>query len=271
MTEITSLGDRMKNYEQEYNTELPKNHYYIVRLDGVSFSKFTSSFHKPFDRTFILAMVATMNDLMNKFHPKTGYCHSDEITLIFDKCNEENQNHMYNGRVTKLCSVIAGYCSVRFNYNLSILIKNDEYPTTFVNKIKRFEQCFDARILSFEELGEVTNHMIWRSIHDCERNAVQTYAHHTFGHKAIHKKDTVEMKQMLMEKDTNWDTIPMYIKHGVYCKKVLVEKETDQGSCTRGVLVNKCFKICYNETNNQMLINKYWPDDCQLENFVIEL
>lgn len=264
---MSALGDRMKNYESEYKILIPRDHYYIIRLDGVSFSKFTSSFHKPFDRLFILSMVATTHDLMNKFHPRTGYCHSDEITLIFDKC-DENQNHIYDGKVQKLCSIVAGYCSVRFNYNLNLLLTND-YSVTFINKIKRYEQCFDARILSFPELGEITNHMIWRSVHDCERNAIQTYARYEFGHKAIMKKNSNEMKQMLLEKGIDWNDVPLYLKHGIYCKKVLIEKETEHGNCMRGVLINKCFNISYSEEINQLLINKYWTNDVETQEFVI--
>lgn len=271
-TTTMSLGDRMKMYERQLCTVVPKDNYFLVRLDGVSFSKFTKRFHKPFDNIFVMAMTITMQDLMNKFHPRTGYCHSDEITLIFDKCVDE-QTYMYSGKIQKITSVIAGYCSVRFNYNLNILMHDETtYDVNFINLIKRYEQCFDARVMSFTELGEVTNHQIWRSVHDCERNAISTYAHNTFGHKAIMNKTCEQMKEMLLERDIDWSTIPLYLKHGIYCKKVLYNKELENGElCQRSKLVNKCFKIKYSDEMNDFLVGKYFTEVPDVEMFDLDI
>jgi len=82
-------------------------------------------------------MVLTMNDMLKHFSVSTGYTHSDEITLIFKPAedsqpqgnNSENENenkednskrvenkvHMFNGRSTKILTLMASYCSIRFN------------------------------------------------------------------------------------------------------------------------------------------------------------
>jgi len=58
-------------------------------------------------------MVLTMNDLIIEFSAQTGYCHSDEITLIFYKLINKNENdiknkvHIFNGRSDKLISLIS--------------------------------------------------------------------------------------------------------------------------------------------------------------------
>ena len=57
-------------------------------------------------------MVNTTYDLLKEFKCNTGYTHSDEITLIFDK-----GDHIRNGNVTEIITLISGYCSVRFNYH----------------------------------------------------------------------------------------------------------------------------------------------------------
>lgn len=268
LNEVTmTLSDRMKMYERENNMMIPKDHYYIVRLDGVSFSKFTKRFHKPFDEIFVNAMKCTMCDLVDKYKARTGYCHSDEITLIFDKC-EDLQTHIYNGKIQKITSIMAGYCSVRFNWNLNVLIRgNDTYDAEFINLIQRYEQCFDARIISFAELGEVTNHLIWRSVHDCERNAINTYAHNIFGHKNIERKNCDVMKEMLLTADVDWTNVPLHIKHGLYCKKVMHEKVVEGITCQRSKLEIKCFKIAYSDEMNKLLINKYWMDVPDIEMF----
>jgi tRNA(His) 5'-end guanylyltransferase len=243
---METLGERMKQYEYKYNHYVADDQYLLIRLDGVSFSNLTSKLIKPFDMRFIQTMVETMESLMKRFNPMTGYCHSDEITLIFDKCNE-NQHHLYNGRVQKLTSVISSFCAVKFNYYLNKYTGIDDY-----------EQCFDARILSFNNIGEITNHQIWRSILDCERNAISSYAHKYFTTKEVHGKNSKQLKEMLLTVNINWDDIPIYIKHGIYCKKALVTKETSHGICQRNILINKCFKINYCNEINELLVNKHW-------------
>lgn len=107
------LGDRIKIYEKENEKNILPYHNFILRLDGKNFSKFTNGLKKPFDKNFTDAMVLTMNDLVNKLKPKTGYTHSDEITLIFSKVctkeeyeNEENKSvHIYNGRYDKTVEI----------------------------------------------------------------------------------------------------------------------------------------------------------------------
>ena len=122
------LGERMKLYENESLSisKIPPYKPFIIRLDGRSFSNFTSGLRKPFDCNFTKAMVLTTMDLITEFYAVCGYTHSDEITIIFkESCTkeefdkEENKSgHIFDGRSVKLLTVMSGYCSVRFNYHL---------------------------------------------------------------------------------------------------------------------------------------------------------
>ena len=69
----------MKSYEK--CSTLDRNQPFILRLDGKNFSKLTRGLKKPFDTSFLDAMIFT---LMEEFRPSTGYCHSDEISLVFN-------------------------------------------------------------------------------------------------------------------------------------------------------------------------------------------
>lgn len=273
-----NLGDRMKHYESVIDSKLSikPTESFIVRLDGRSFSKFTRKFVKPFDVVFVKAMGFTMRDLVSKFDAQTGYTHSDEITLIFDaKCDEAcalelaqsgipTPSHLFNGRIQKILSLTSSYCSVRFNHHLNKLMElvKSNYPVEFVNLIESCEQMFDGRIMVFESTNkhEILNHQIWRSIHDCERNAISTYAYTYFGSRKIVSKSCLEMIQMLKEeKGLNWDTdVPMFVKHGIYCKKNLVPKEINGHKCLRTEYVFKQFKINFSLQNLNMLLSKYW-------------
>lgn len=189
ITTIT-LGERMKNYENE-STKIQyilPNSSYIIRLDGNNFSKFTRPLKKPFDIIFIKVMNLTVTDLLEKFHARTGYSHSDEITLVFNKCENDVSTHLYNGRTSKILSLVASHCSVRFNYHMNENIEKfkNEYSVDFIKKIKNSYQIFDARIIVIES-NEIVNHQIWRN-RDCYRNAVSTYADKQFSNKETFKK-----------------------------------------------------------------------------------
>ncbi|AYV82092.1 MAG: tRNAHis guanylyltransferase [Homavirus sp.] len=231
------IGDRMKLYEKVYEAKIPPYQAFIIRLDGKNFSKFTNGFKKPFDSLFTSAMIQTANDLTTKFNPTTGYTHSDEITLIFPPaCTKEEydtkQNkstHLFDGRVCKLCSVLAGYCTARFNWYITYYVDSNKryYTQQFLNKIASCETCFDARIVDipYTKEYEIVNHMIWRSVQDCYRNCVQTYAYYHLGKKTTFKKHCGEMVEIMKENGFDFESsVPHYLKHGVYCKKELYEK-----------------------------------------------
>ena len=142
-----------------------------------------------------------------------------------------------------------------------ILEQKEKYSEQFVQSIRQHEQMFDARMLKFspDKIHEILNHQIWRSVHDCSRNAVQTYAHTYFGSKKIMNKNTQEMIEMLKEnKGIDWNLdIPLFIKYGIYCKKILIEKDIGENKAIRTDYVFKQFKINFSNENLNMLISKY--------------
>jgi len=289
---IESLGDRMKKYENNVDSQIiiKPTESFLIRLDGRSFSKFTKRFKKPFDVIFIKVMGLTTIDLIEEFEAQTGYTHSDEITLIFNsKCTELQEfeylesktkltklpNHMFNGRIQKILTLISSYCSVRFNYHLAQLIESSksEYDSKFINLIKSQKQMFDGRILIFSESTkhEILNHQIWRSVYDCEINAISTYAYTYFGHKKIMGKNSKELIKMLQdEKNINWvQDIPLFIKHGIYCKKNIIDKEINGNKVQRHTYILKELKINFSQENLNMLVNKYWNTKTE-EEIIIE-
>ncbi len=277
---MTYIGSRMKALEDEYDQRVPPYSSFIVRLDGKNFSKLTKGLKQPFDEQFVRAMVRTMNDLVKNFNASTGYCHSDEISMVFPAvCTkeefEDNNNekkHYYDGRVLKICTVMSGYCSVRFNYHLRELIGLNEkdYSKSFVGKIQESGYGFDARALRIEDPGDIVNHMIWRSVFDCYRNAVSSYARHWLGHKKTMNKNRNDMIKMMAEDGLDWNTdVPLHLKHGVYGKKELyfktVEIDGEQVDAVRQRVKNRAFKIEYSDDNIKNMLAKYWTDTVGIE------
>ena len=276
-TKYAGLGDRMKSYE--IDERVPPYKPYVCRLDGKNFSKFTKGLKKPFDPMFTRAMVRTMNDIVVKFNAATGFCCSDEITLIFSRCctkdefdAEEDKNkytHFYGGRKTKINTILASFCSVRFNSNMYTELlssdSQDDYSESFVGKVATMGAIFDSRLLEFplDKDVEVINHLIWRSVYDCHRNTVSTYGRQYL--KDTHKKDCKQMIQEMEEKGVSWNTVPMMFRYGIYAKKSLVKLSSEvNGSVVeyqRTKLKNYCFKVDSNEKMLEFALSKYMVSD----------
>ena len=236
------LGERIKSYEKESLelTHVQGFKHYIVRLDGNNFSKFTKGLAKPHDAIFSQVMILVTMDLVEKYNAVTGYTHSDEITLIFrqmcthEEYQKEKKEHLHNGKASKIISLMASYCSVRFNYHYNKIINeeivNHMYDGLTIAKIQNMTTVFDARIVVFpleKQDIEVANHMVWRSVIDCYRNAVSTYHDYYVGKKKSFGLHTGEKIKSLLNNGYDFSKVPMYYRHGSYVKKILVEKEIE--------------------------------------------
>ena len=221
------VGNRVKSLEFAVETEVPVDKCFIVRLDGCSFSKFTKGMTRPFDLRFTETMEKTTDDLVRKFHPLTGFCQSDEISLVFPECDiEKKQTHLYNGRVQKLSSILASYASVRFNHHIRLL----EWDPKFTKRLQE-GAFFDARLMIPKDHNEALDCILWRQQFDCYRNAVMAIAQHHFTHKQMYKVNVKKAIEMLLEKGIHVEDYPKNCLHGTMVKRVLVEKDAiDQKS-----------------------------------------
>lgn len=266
------LDTRMKMYESQFESIINPYESYIVRMDGRSFSTFTKGFKKPFDMNFINAMRLTAKDLIKKFNPQTVYFHSDEFTLCFDSlCTKDEYDklpsrysHIFNGRVCKIITTYASYCSVRFNYHINNIMAHCEnisdYSESFIKSVQAFDETFDARVLRFDESQrfEMVNHQIWRSIRDSHRNAVNTYGQTFIGKKQILDKNQNQIIEMLKNVGIDWETVPLFIKYGIYCKGIYVENtnETNNKQFIRKDYVFFQHRILPNDESLNMLCSK---------------
>ncbi len=161
---------------------------------------------------------------------------------------------------------MSGYCSTRFNYHLANIINAKEevgkYKQEYIDKINEFKACFDARVLLIPEddRNEFLNHMIWRSIFDCERNAVSTYARSKFSQKQINSLNKKDMIELLKGEGIDWNKdVPLILKHGLYIKKLLYEIEGKYNTkVLRTKVTCKAFKISFDIFYSGLLFEKYW-------------
>ena len=185
-----SFGDRMKGYERDVPKKLSRNGFAYMRIDGRSFSKFTKKLAaqgllaKPRDLTFEQVFVHSTIDIIEQFNFAIGFHQSDEISLLFRPLDNEKSQYPFDGKVQKLCSVIASAFTTAF-------IKNFHQTYGFIPDVS-----FDARVVDLPTKAEAVNMLVWR-YKDAKRNVIQDYAYNQFSDKQLHKKSTTEKWEMI--------------------------------------------------------------------------
>ena len=209
-TEFEQLGDSCKYLESKFENSISGYPYKYIRLDGRGFSKLTKDMEKPYDMYFSYCMNSLLNSLMKEFDFHIGYVQSDEISLAWLPKDDGSTNDLFNGRVQKLTSVIAGYASAEFNRIFS---------KCFVNLLaEKKVATFDARVVGFDKFTELQDMFKWRYI-DCKKNAVQTAAWVKFGHKETMNKSTHQKREMLKDAGYNFDELPSNYWEGTFMIK----------------------------------------------------
>jgi tRNA(His) 5'-end guanylyltransferase len=234
MNKKDSLGDRMKEfYENRSKTYLIRRTPVIIRLDGKAFHTFTKGFKRPYDEIFHNTMNSTVKYLCENIQGcKLGYTQSDEITLLLTDYDTLTTDAWFGYGVQKMCSVAASMATMAFNKFFSEEYKNYMYNFSFKDRKPTDEEreymetlysklsiaMFDARCFSIPK-EEVANCFIWRQ-QDATRNAIQMLGQCNFSHKELHGKSCNDIQDMLMlEKEINFNDMPIEFKRGVCCIK----------------------------------------------------
>lgn len=223
-----SLGNRMKEYEKTNERFLTPTVPFIIRLDGVAFHTFTKKLVRPMDDILATSMQQTMISLCEDIpYCKYGYTQSDEITLVCVIDDVKNSDGFYGNRINKIMTVTAAkatkYFNMHFFNNVDIYkssrdaFKNVTDLSIYSNKL--FKAEFDSRVFNIPE-HDIINNLIWRQ-QDAVRNSINALGHAHLTQTQMHKKNTSEVMDMLMnEKGINWDKCSTYQKRGCAAYKV---------------------------------------------------
>lgn len=204
------LGDKHKQYESHWQSQLMPMLPFVVRLDGRSFHTYTKGMKRPYDPGMSRCMQTTLKSLIEEFHPTVGYTQSDEISLLFHY-NDENQQMIFGGKVSKILSTISAFASVAFyKESLSWLPEKNLHSPTF-----------DARVMQYPTLTLATENLMWREI-DATRNSVTMLAHSLYSHKELHGKNHNAKLDMIVAAGKNWNHYPTHFKRGVYMARQAV-------------------------------------------------
>ena len=223
----TEFDCRMKAYENTHKNFLMKQTPVIIRIDGRAFHTFTRGLKKPFDAVLSSAMARTAEYLLNNISGCVfAYTQSDEISLLLCDYATKKTEPWFDNNQQKLTSLSASMATLAFNkffeeeaIREEIVADGDlEYMDTLHKKM--YKAIFDARAFNIPK-EEIVNYFIWRQ-QDATRNSIQMVAQAHFSERQLHKKNTKDMQEMLMqEKGINWNDVPVKWKRGIAVYKKL--------------------------------------------------
>lgn len=231
----TSLGNRMKEYENVERRYLTRREPTIIRVDGRAFHRFTKDFVRPFDASFLACMRATAKDLCeNIMGAKFAYTQSDEISLLLTDDDNIETQAWFGKNLQKIVSVSAAMTTLFFNRNFERLcthgmptedLHNFYFGSVGMNKAYANERLavFDARAFVLPR-EEVNNYFIWRQ-RDCERNSIQSVAHANYPQKELTGLSCNDLQNKLFtERGINWNDYPTAFRRGAAIEKGLNNK-----------------------------------------------
>lgn len=220
--EFEAMGDRHKAFEaRETMHKLMPGLPVLVRLDGRAFHTFTRGLQRPYDPRLSRAMVETTKYLVDETHASVGYTQSDEISLAFP-CLDVTKPMLYDGRVQKLCSVLAAMATAKFN----------EQIVANIPEKARLLPLFDARVYQYPTLELAAESFLWRET-DATRNSLTMAAGAFYSHKELHKAGYAQKHEMLFAKGINWNDYPAFFKRGTYVRRESMLKELSPAELSR--------------------------------------
>lgn len=204
----------MKDLEKKLDFQLTTKYWFIIRLDGKWFSKFTKkNFTKPYDSRLDEVFQSVTVKLMEEYNPTLAYTQSDEITLYF---NIEWKNDIYfSGRIQKLVSLLAGKTSSLFLYEL--------VKMWLANAIEDLP-CFDARIFEVDNINEVYKSFEFRYF-DCLRNWRLNCSVFLPKSERVHKSWREIIKEVKDKCKFDYFSLPLSARKWTFYRKVLEMKE----------------------------------------------
>ncbi len=216
------MSRRMMDSQALYEMTLPAGRPFVVRLDGVSFKRYTARMDKPFDGRLTSSLQLTTRDLMAKFGARTAFCQSDEISLLFGE--EPLPTAMfYGGRIQKIASILAGMASVRFNWHMA---QQDwtGAPTEVLEGLSEASAVFDARAFSLANHRLAMEALYWRHALDGRRNAVNMVANKYYTAREMHRVSLGDLiARLASERAVNvYADHPPSAMYGTFFKRLAV-------------------------------------------------
>lgn len=207
------LDDRMRVFETAHDFCVLPGIFIVARLDGRSFTRLTKELHQfeaPFDLKFRDLMLDTAASLINEFNAIYGFIQSDEISLLFARdCN------LFQRKVRKLNSVLAGFASAKFALGLGSMAS------------------FDCRVCELPTAEIVSDYFRWRN-EDAHRNALNAHCYWSLrkegsppelATQSLEGLSISAKNELLFQRGINFNDVPNWQKRGMGLYWESFEKE----------------------------------------------
>ncbi len=199
--EFRYLDDLFRKQEKENTKLLEGDKFYILRVDGKSFSKMTQKrFKKPFDEEFNNLIIETVKEVMCEYNYDIiyAYTQSDEISFLFS-------SKVVGSKRRKLLSLVPATISAVMSVKM------------------RQPVVFDGRIVELTSQDEVIKYFVWRHL-DSRRNSLNTAVYWTAicrglmtkteASRLLHKNNYDGKIEYLKSVAYPYDEIPLWATNG---------------------------------------------------------
>ena len=180
----------------------------LARLDGRAFHTFTRDLRRPYDEGMSRSMIETARYLVQETGALVGYTQSDEITLAWYEPAGGERDYLFDGRLQKIASVLAGMASARF---VQLVAQHLPHKAAEVPH-------FDARVWQVPTLADAADVFVWRE-DDAIKNSITMAACAHYGDRELHGKDSREKLAMLAARGVAWTDFPGFFRRGTYLQR----------------------------------------------------
>jgi hypothetical protein len=242
---------------------------YVITLNLRNFQEINKYIDKPYDSNIIKIFCMCSNDIYHKYKPDIMFIGFYQITLIYNnKCSLEKYeelgknhsisvlNHLYEGNISKIISLISSYCSVRFNNHAKKISSQiepiDDIKANLKITLDDSDFIFSAELNYFIDSNDFTNY-IQTIVSMSQKSYLKEYAKQYLGNKYENIKNIsiADIINMLNFVGIDWNNdVPKYITYGI-CSK----KNSD------GILDFRIPEIKTEEFTPDFLLNKIWNND----------
>lgn len=207
MSDGLAVGDRMKRYEDVFAGMLPHRIPAIIRIDGRAFHTITRRrFGRAWSAEFVEQMIETAITVQADMQGCSFcYSQSDEISFLLTDYKTIRTGSWFDYDIAKMVSISASLAASVFS------------------RLYGKNVCFDSRAFSLP-LDDVVNYFVWRQV-DATRNAISMAGRERYSSKQLQNKNCGDVREMLLQKDIDFDDYPTIRKRGFTIIDGVVDKE----------------------------------------------
>lgn len=220
-----SKYEYVRTFEDATSPLLLKDCFLVVRIDGVSFHRFSTiyNFLKPNDKRCLDLMNTAAVTVMKKFYPNIvlSYGQSDEFSFVFRRSQS-----MFGRRMNKITSMVPSYFTSSFVRN---------WPKFFPETPLEDDPAFDARCVLYPNQDVLLDYLRWRQV-DCHINNLFNTTFHAL---------TGQYKRMKLKDDGSLEVSPLE----VYQKPDFVAKSPREAQ--------ERLKTTFSGDKNEILFSEY--------------